>query len=236
MTIILCDNVTAVPNRQLHSPYLPSRVNMSLRLRTMFLETVWSAIPELEWETPEALKKTSGLDEGTLKRTVDFLVRWEFVEVRQYPGTQIRRKPGALSPVEIASALRSIGDAKPQTTSGRVRIATRVACRACGHRNLTLSGNNEVECATCHEKQWFALEIDKATMKLEDAETPIRPGILRRMLVRLGFPQPAFRRYVPNALQYFWFWCTECSRVSADYPHGYSRYMTCEFCGCNSGF
>jgi len=93
----------------------------------MFLETVWSAIPELEWETPEALKKTSGLDEGTLKRTVDFLVRWEFVEVRQYPGTQIRRKPGALSPVEIASALRSIGDAKPQTTSGRVRIATRVA-------------------------------------------------------------------------------------------------------------
>ncbi len=202
----------------------------------MFLEAVWSAIPELEWETPETLKKTSGLDEGTLRRTVDFLVRWEFVEVRQYPGLQIRRKPGAVSPVEIVSLLRSIGDEESPTPSGRVRIATRVACRTCGHRKLTLSGHNEVECATCHEKQWFALEIDKANMKLEETETPIRLGILRRMLVRLGFPQPAFRRYLPRQLQYFWFWCTECSQVSADYPHGYSRYMKCEFCGCNSGF
>lgn len=202
----------------------------------MFLETVWSAIPELEWETPEALKETSGLDEGTLRQTVDFLVRWEFVEVRQSPGLQIRRKPGALSPVEIVSALRSIGDPKSRTSSGRFRIATRVACRACGQRNLTLSGQNEVECATCHEKQWFALEIDKATMRLEETETPIGPGLIRRMLVRLGFPQPAFNRYVPRPLQYFWFWCTECSRVSADYPHGHSRYMTCEFCGSNTGF
>ena len=200
----------------------------------MFLEAVWSAIPELEWETPEALKKTSGLDEGTLKRTVDFLVRWEFVEVRQYPGLQIRRKPGAVSPVEIVSLLRSIGDPKPLTQNGRVRIATRVACRACGRRNLTFSGKNEVECATCHEKQWLTLEIDKAALKFDDSETPIRPGPLKRMLVRLGFPQPAFRRYLPRQLQYFWFWCNECSRVSADYPHGYSRYMTCEFCGSDT--
>jgi len=201
---------------------------------SLFLETVWSAIPELEWETPEALKRTSGLDEGTLRRTVDFLVRWDFVEVRQYPGLQIRRKPGAVSPVEIVSVLRQIGDPKPP--SGRVRIATRVACRACGKRNLTLSGQNEVECATCHEKQWLAIEINKATMRLEETETPIHPGPLRQMLVRLGFPQPAFRRYLPRQLQYFWFWCTECRRVSADYPHGYSRYVTCEFCGRNSAF
>jgi hypothetical protein len=159
----------------------------------MFLETVWSAIPELEWETPEALKKTSGLDEGTLRRTVDFLVRWEFVEVRQYPGLQIRRKPGAVSPVEIVNVLRSIGDAESSTPSGRVRIATRVACRACGHRKLTLSGHNEVECATCHEKQWFALEVDKANMRLEETETPIRLGILRRLLPYFfNFYRPIF--------------------------------------------
>jgi len=148
----------------------------------LLLETVWSAIPELEWETPEALKETSGLDEGTLKRAVDFLVRWEFVEVRQYPGMEIRRKPGAVSPVEIVSALRSISDAESPTPNGRVRIATRVACRACGHRNLTLSGPNEVECATCHEKQWFGLEIDKGALKLEEKVTPVRLSALRRIL------------------------------------------------------
>ena len=203
---------------------------------SLFLETVWSAIPELEWETPEAIKKTSGLDEGTLRQAVDFLVRWEFVEVKQYPGMQIRRKPGAVSPVEVVSVLRRIGEVKPPTPRGRVRIATRVACWACGQSNLTLSGQNEVECKNCHEKQWFAIEIDKRTMKLEDTVTPIRLGLMRRMLVRLGFPQPAFRRYLPRQLQYLWFWCTKCRRISADYPHGYSRYMTCEFCGSNTVF
>ena len=202
----------------------------------MFLESVWSAIPELDWESQETLKQTSGLDEGTLKRTVDFLARWQFVEIRQYPDLQIRRKPGALSPVEIARVLRSVRDPKSPTASGRVRIATRVACRACGCRTLTLSGQNEVECGTCHEKQWFALEIDKTTMKLEEAEPPIRLGIWKRMLVRLGLPQAAFARNVPRQLQYFWFRCTECSRVSADYLHGWSRYMTCEFCGSKSRF
>ena len=154
----------------------------------MLLEAVWSAIPELEWETPEALKKTSGLDEGTLKRSVDFLVRWEFVEVRQCPDIQIRRKPGAISPVEIVSVLRQVGDAKPPTQSGRVRVATRIACRACGGRTLSLSGPNEVQCANCHEKQWHAIEIDKKTMKLEDTKPQKRPGILEQISIRLRLP------------------------------------------------
>ena len=200
----------------------------------MFLESVWSAIPELEWESQEELKQTSGLDEGTLKRTVDFLVRWEFVEVKQDPDTQIRRKPGAISPVQTVTLLRSIDDPKSPEPSDGVRIATRIACRVCGCKNLTLSGHNEVECETCHEKQWFA--IDKTTKKLPEVDTPIRLSIWKRMFVRLGIPQPAFIRQMPGRLQYFWFRCTECSRVSADYLHGYSRYVTCEFCGSKTGF
>lgn len=149
----------------------------------MLLETVWSAIPELEWQTPEGLEKTSGLDEGTLKRAVDFLVRWEFVEVKTYPELQVRRKPGAVSPIEIANLLRSVSETETATQNGRVRVATRVACRTCASRTLSLSGPNEVQCANCHEKQWHAIEIDKRTMKLE--ETKKRQGILEQVSVRL---------------------------------------------------
>jgi len=155
----------------------------------MFLESVWSAIPELEWESQETLKQTSGLDEGTLKQTVEFLARWEFVEIRQYPDVQIRRKPGALSPVQTVTLLRSIDEPKSPEPSDGVRIATRIACRVCGCRNLTLTGHNEVECETCHEKQWFSL--DRKTNKLSEVGTPTRRSIWKRMFVRLGIPQPA---------------------------------------------
>ncbi len=159
----------------------------------MFLESVWSAIPELEWESQETLKQTSGLDESTLKQTVEFLARWEFIEIRQYPDVQIRRKPGAISPVQTVSLLRSIDDPKSRERSDSVRIATRVACRVCGCRNLKATGENEVECETCHEKQWFAL--DRTTNKLSEVHTPIRLSIWKRMSVRLGIPQPAPLRY-----------------------------------------
>jgi len=56
------------------------------------------------------------------------------------------------------------------------------------------------------------------------------PDILKRLLIRLGFPQPAFVRYIPKATQFFWFRCMKCKKVSTDYLHGYSRYFTCEFC------
>ena len=180
--------VTEVHNPRLQPLYLPSRANTRFRWRTMLLETVWSAIPELEWETPEALEKTSGLDEGTLKRAVEFLVRWEFVEVRQYPNLQLRRKPGAISPVEIASVLRSVSETETATPTGRVRVATRIACRTCGRRTLSLSGPNEVQCANCHEKQWHAIEIDKKTMKLGDTKPQKRHGILEQVAIRLRLP------------------------------------------------
>jgi hypothetical protein len=153
----------------------------------LLLEAVWSAIPELEWETPEGLEKTSGVDEGTLKRIIEFLVRWDFVEVRLSPNLQVRRKAGAISPVEIASSLRIVSEIEKATPSGRVRIATRIACRACGGRTLSFSGPNQVQCAYCYEKQWHAIEIDKTTMKL-DTKLPKRPGILEQISARLRLP------------------------------------------------
>jgi len=66
----------------------------------MILESVWSVLPEGRWESAKALEEASGLDEGTLKRVVDFLVRWEFVESKHFPELQIRRKAGTISPVE----------------------------------------------------------------------------------------------------------------------------------------
>jgi hypothetical protein len=127
----------------------------------MFLEAVWSALPEGKWESAKALGETSGLDEGTLKRIVDFLVRWDFVESRHFPELQVKRKVGRISPVEVVSLLRSVTSSQPGLLipSGRVRLAERVACRACGGRTLSFLGENEVECVRCHEKQWYALEI-----------------------------------------------------------------------------
>ena len=176
--------VTEVHNPRLHPLYLPSRVTTSLSWRTMFLEAVWSAIPELEWQTPEGLGKTSGLDPGTLKQAVEFLVRWEFVEVKLDPELQVRRKAGAVSPVEIASLLRSVSETETATPSSRV-LAIRIACRACAGRTFSLIGPNEVQCANCHEKQWHTIEIDEGTLKLEDTRLQKRPGILEQVSVRL---------------------------------------------------
>ncbi len=141
----------------------------------MFLEAVWSVLPEGKWESAKALEEASGLDEGTLKRIVDFLVRWDFVESRQFPELQVRRKAGTISPVEVVSLLRSVATGQPGLLipTGGVRLAERVACRACGGRTLSFLGENEVECAGCHEKQWYALEItDRKTLTKHASAAP----------------------------------------------------------------
>ena len=145
----------------------------------MLLEAVWLAIPELEWETPEALGKACGINEETLKQAVEFLIRWDFVEVRKYPYLQVRRRAGTISPVELGNLLRcSVSETETATLSGRVRVATRVACRTCGCRSLAFSGPFEVECANCHDRQWYA--IDKS-QKLKERKLFKRRGILERV-------------------------------------------------------
>jgi len=199
----------------------------------MTLEGVWEVLENGRWESKQALREASGVDDNTLSRIINFLDRWDFVEIQRTPDLLVRRRPGAISPVETFNLLRSINGGLSVPSRHR-RLAERVACRVCGGRNLTLVNANEVECVRCHEKQWFALEIGEPLTDRESAQVPERPGLLRRIFVRLGFPQEAFRRYIPKPVRYFWFRCTSCGRISTDYPHGYSRYLTCPSCECHN--
>jgi hypothetical protein len=110
-------------------------------------------------------------------------------------------------------------------------IAKRIACRSCGGRNLNFVHRNEVECVSCHEKQWYAVEGNEHDV--DYAGIYPQPHQLRQMLIRLGRPQKAFRAKIPKETQYYWFRCTNCGGTSADYPHGYSKYLTCRKCRTN---
>jgi len=202
----------------------------------MTLESVWAILENGEWESKQALREASGDDEDTLSRIINFLHRWNFVDIQNSPNLLVRRKPGTISPLETFDLLRAITN-HPSPSSTRRKLAERVACRVCGERNLRFIGANEVECARCHEKQWFALETKEPfTQHKEVARSPDRLHLASRILIRLGFPQRAFRTTLPKALQYFWFRCTSCGKVSTDYPHSYSRYLTCQSCGCHNHF
>ena len=133
----------------------------------MFLEMVWSALSEDHWLEASELKATSGADENTLMRVVDFLVRWNFAEIRKEPSLQVKRKPGAISPIDVVQVLRAAQET-PQlkaVPSGAFRLAERVACRICGGRRLRATGRNEVECTKCHERQWYAINKHEIALK-----------------------------------------------------------------------
>ena len=119
----------------------------------------------------------------------------------------------------------------PQTqvtgASSHIWLARRVACRTCGGTRLDYVEQNRLECSDCHTKQWSVLNMHEG---LDSSQQLDSPTILKRLFIRLGFPQTAFIKYVPRATQFFWFRCMKCKKISADYVHGYSRYFTCEFC------
>jgi hypothetical protein len=168
----------------LHRPYLPENCpRWSGHEKRMFLETIWAALREQEWASAEAVAKSSGVDEATLRRIVNFLQRWDFVETTRFPELRIRRKIGALSPVEVISLLRTVGTNRPPQSRG-VGLVERVACRICGSHDLSFVAENEVECERCHERQWFAIE---------KAQSPTcgkasRRNLLKRLLVHRDSP------------------------------------------------
>jgi hypothetical protein len=128
----------------------------------VFLEVVWSALCENEWLSSNELKAASGADDTTLMRIVDFLVRWNFAEVRRSPSFQVRRRSNAISPSQVVGLLRTITGTSQAIVRDRkraFRLAERVACRTCGSICLRLVGENQVECANCHERQWHTIEI-----------------------------------------------------------------------------
>jgi hypothetical protein len=213
---------------------LSKRRHDEVRL-AMPLEAVWQILENGKWESKQALREASGVDDDTLSRIINFLNRWNFVDIQRSPELLVRRRPEAISPVETFDLLRAITDSSSIPTT-RPRLAERVACRVCNGRDLKFVGINEVECTGCHEKQWYAIEPREALTDHETAQSPTRLGLLERVLVRLGFPQPAFHVNNPKPVQYFWFRCMSCGKVSSDYPHGFSRYLSCKFCECRTHF
>jgi Zn finger protein HypA/HybF involved in hydrogenase expression len=203
----------------------------------MTLEGVWSVLEDGEWESKQALADGAGVDDDNLNRVIDFLDRWRFVEVQRTPELLVRRRPGSVSPLDTFQLLNTITNVE-STQSVRRRIAERVACRTCGGRNLTLCDHNQVECAQCHDKQWYAIETGEALSLIKPENSPGAADLdpVRRMFLRLGIPQKAFSANIPKPTQYFWFRCTRCGKTSADYPHSYARYLTCPSCQTHTHF
>jgi hypothetical protein len=126
----------------------------------MILERVWEVLENGEWESRQALREASGVEYHILDRIINFLVRWNFVDIERVPELLVRRKAGMISPVEAFNVLRVTAVSSP-VPSGRHRLAERVACRICGARSFNFTSRNQVECIQCHEKQWFTLETNK---------------------------------------------------------------------------
>jgi hypothetical protein len=198
----------------------------------MPMENVWSTLSEKRWQSANALKTESGLDEDTLMRVLNFLVRWDFAEIRRTPNLHVKRKPGAYSPIELVNVLRAVNEAPVQTTTlkRRFRIAERVACRSCGGKNLRRVGANELECAKCSERQWYTIEARGSFWEVESTASE-GPSARKRLLVQLGRPQFAFTRNIPEPTKFYWFRCPKCKTISSDYEHGHGRYFTCHSCG-----
>jgi hypothetical protein len=152
-----------------------------LPVKGMLLETVWSRLSEDRWLEAGELKAASGADENTLMRVVEFLVRWNFAEVRKEPNLQVKRRPGAISPTDVVRVLRAAQETpelKLAASNGVFRLAERFACRMCGGGRLRVTGRNEVECKRCHERQWYAIDVNRGRRGYE------REGMLKRLLVR----------------------------------------------------
>ena len=164
----------------------------------MTLEGVWEVLEDGQWESKTELGAASGVDENTLNSLINFLDRWNFIEVRRDPELQVRRRPSAaLSPLDVIQILHSIANEPADPRTGRT-IAERVACRSCGGSQLELTGENEVKCTTCHEKQWYKLEHRNTPLDASQLnETPTKPGRLKRMLARLDRPHNALRNPSP---------------------------------------
>jgi hypothetical protein len=154
----------------------------------VFLELVWSALCEDQWLSVNELKTVSGADENTLMRIVDFLSRWNFIEVRRSPSVHVKRRTGVISPAEVVGLLRAVNEAPGTATvtipKRGLRLAERVACQLCGAKGFHMVGENEVECTTCHEEQWWAIDIPaRGKVDFESGQ-----HTLTRLITRLRIP------------------------------------------------
>jgi hypothetical protein len=158
-------------------------------VNSVFIELVWSALCEDQWLSVNELKAVSGADENTLMRVVDFLSRWNFVEVRRSPNICVRRRTGVISPTEVVGLLRAVSGSSETAAVAipkrGLRLAERVACQLCGGRSFHVVGENEVECTACHEEQWYAIDIPTS----EKVDLESSQGMLARIIMRLHIPR-----------------------------------------------
>jgi len=153
------------------------------------LEGVWEVLRDGRWESEAELGVASGVDENTLISMINFLDRWNFIEVRRDPELQVRRRPSAISPVEVIQLLHSIAN-EPAAPRKVQTIAERVACRSCGARQLKLTGQNEVKCIRCQQRQWYKLERRNRSLNASQPnELSAKPGRLQRMFDRIDLFQ-----------------------------------------------
>jgi hypothetical protein len=157
--------------------------------KIVFIEVVWSALSEDQWLSASELKAASGADDNTLARIVDFLVRWNFAEIRHSPSLHVKRRSGAISPTDVVGLLRAVNESKeaPVIPKRGVRLAERVACRSCGGRGFRVVGENDVECTNCQERQWYAIEIPGSR------QLPFRTrgNMFKRLIMRLNIAHRA---------------------------------------------
>jgi hypothetical protein len=187
------------------------------------LEVVWSKLSEHRWRPIKELEASTGADSGKLMRIIDFLVCWEFAEVRDVQPPEVRRKSGSMPPVDVVEILDVGLDGALTGRKRSLRVAERVACRVCGWKQLRRVSVNEVECAKCHERQWYAVEISEHYYEK-------RLSNIQKTLARPGFPQFAFTRNIPKPARYYYM-CNRCKKISTDCAHPQSRYLTCPHCG-----
>ena len=152
----------------------------------MNLDAVWEVLKDGRWESQTELEAASGVDGNTLIPVINFLDRWNFIEVRRDPQLQVRRRSSAISPVEVVQMLNSIAN-QPTASPTVQTVAERVACRSCGATQLKQTGQNELKCTQCHEKQWYKLERRNTSLNAsQHDELPTKPRGLRRILIRLS--------------------------------------------------
>jgi hypothetical protein len=149
----------------------------------MSLDAIWGSLPDVGWVATENIREATGLDEDRFNVFLNFLIRWKFVEAKTEPEYCVRRKTGVVSPMDVVQVLRTFTDAETgfQVSEERFRVAERVACRLCGHRDFRFLEQNLVECQRCHERQWYRLEFEKPRPLQAEIPTVERSGWLKRL-------------------------------------------------------
>ena|SRR5208283_4913010 len=75
------------------------------------------------------------------------------------------------------------------------------------------------------QQQQTSLDVDETTLQ--------QPGIVDRILVNFGARRPAVqvrRSGWRAASEFYWFKCSRCHKITANYVHGFTGYLPCNHC------